>query len=268
VSEDRARQRGQGGARHVIGVLVALVLLLVVFAGLVEGTRSIKGLGYEPQAVAATTGPNIELSAFPDSYACHGSNGSPGGGPHPDWVTYCPSTSIKVPAHSTITVTIRQYDTGGSVHNPFFAVVRGTVGNVMYLNGKAVQQVNPEEIGHTFTVQTPAVRERPSARRLRHGTEHTAHRRPRIPHAERHRLQVHDGGSRTVCVALLRPLRRRPRGRRVRRPGGFWRSDGDHGLHVRNPHGELEMPRPSHATSGCGVSRSCAHLDGERRSWR
>jgi hypothetical protein len=155
VSEDRARQRGQGGARHVIGVLVALVLLLVVFAGLVEGTRSIKGLGYEPQAVAATTGPNIELSAFPDSYACHGSNGSPGGGPHPDWVTYCPSTSIKVPAHSTITVTIRQYDTGGSVHNPFFAVVRGTVGNVMYLNGKAVQQVNPEEIGHTFTVQTP-----------------------------------------------------------------------------------------------------------------
>ena len=141
--------------RQIIGVLVTLVVLLLIFSGLVEGTRSIKGLGYEPAPVAATTGPNIDLSAFPDSYACHGSNGGPGGGPHPEWVTYCPSTSIKVPAYSTITVTIRQYDTGGAVHNPFFAQVRGTVGNVMYLNGKPMQQVSPEEIAHTFTIQTP-----------------------------------------------------------------------------------------------------------------
>jgi len=142
-------------ARQIIGVLVTLVVLLLIFTGLVEGTRSIKGLGYEPAAVAATTGPNISLSTFPDSYACHGSNGGPGGGPHPEWVTYCPSTSIKVPAYSTITVTIRQYDTGGAVHNPFFAQVQGTVGNVMYVNGKPTQQVGPEEIAHTFTIQTP-----------------------------------------------------------------------------------------------------------------
>jgi hypothetical protein len=139
----------------MIGVLVTLLVLLVVFAGLVEGTRSVKGLGYEPAAVAATTGPNIYLSAFPDSYACHGSNGGPGGGPHPEWVTYCPSTSINVPAYSTITVTIRQYDTGSTVHNPFFAQVRGTIGNVMYLNGKAVRQISSEEVAHTFTIQTP-----------------------------------------------------------------------------------------------------------------
>jgi hypothetical protein len=144
-----------GGGRHVLGVLVTLVVLLVVFVGLVLGTRSVKGLGYEPAAVAATTGPSISLATFPDSYACHGSNGGPGGGPHPEWVTYCPSTTIKVPAYSTITVTIRQYDTGGTVHNPFFARVKGTVGNTMLVNGKPVTEVNPEEIGHTFTIQTP-----------------------------------------------------------------------------------------------------------------
>ncbi len=141
--------------RQAVGVLVTLLVLLLIFAGLVEGTRSIKGLGYEPAAVAATTGPNIYLSTFPDSYACHGSNGGPGGGPHPEWVTYCPSTSIKVPAYSTITVTIRQYDTGSTVHNPFFAQVRGTVGNVMYVNGKPVRQISSEEVAHTFTIQTP-----------------------------------------------------------------------------------------------------------------
>ncbi len=86
-----------GGGRHVLGVLVTLVVLLVVFVALVLGTRSVKGLGYEPAAVAATTGPSISLATFPDSYACHGSNGGPGGGAHPEWVTYCPSTTHQGP---------------------------------------------------------------------------------------------------------------------------------------------------------------------------
>lgn len=139
----------------VLGVLVTFVVLLAVFAGIVAGTRSIKGLGFEPAAVAATTGAHIYLETFPDSYVCHGPGGVPGGGPHPNWVTYCPSTTIKVPAYSTITVTIKQYDTSSPVHNPFFAHVIGTVGGVMYVNSKATTEVNPEDIAHTFTVQTP-----------------------------------------------------------------------------------------------------------------
>ena len=78
----------------LFGAVVTLVVLLVVFAGMVIGVRAIGGLGYEPSATAATTGPNLSLSVFPDSMVCHGS----GGGPHPEWVTYCPSTTLKVPA--------------------------------------------------------------------------------------------------------------------------------------------------------------------------
>ncbi len=145
----------QSKRRRAAGVIGTLLVLGLLFAGAVEGTRSIKGLGYEPAAVPATTGANISLSVMPDSYACHGSGGGPGGGPHPEWVTYCPSTTIKLPAHSTITFTVRQYDTGGSLHNDYFAAIHGTIGNVAMVNGKPMYEGDPENTGHTFTIQTP-----------------------------------------------------------------------------------------------------------------
>ncbi|HYB23710.1 MAG TPA: hypothetical protein VED41_07925 [Solirubrobacteraceae bacterium] len=146
----------EGKSRHVLGVIAALAVTAVVFVLVVLGVRSLSGLGYEPPATASTTGADVTLSVFPDSYVCHGStSGAPGGGPHSTWVTYCPSTSIKVPAYTTVTVTIKQYDTSTALHNPFFDQVRGTVGDVMYVNGRPVREVSPEAPGHTFTIQTP-----------------------------------------------------------------------------------------------------------------
>jgi hypothetical protein len=143
-------------SHHLVGVIAALVVTGVLFVGLVLGVRALSGLGYEPPAQASTTGANVTLSVLPDSYVCHGSTtGAPGGGANPAWVTYCPSTSIKVPAYSTVTVTIEQYDTATTLHNPFFAQVRGTVGNVMYVNGRPFRRINPTAPGHTFTIQTP-----------------------------------------------------------------------------------------------------------------
>jgi len=134
-------------------VLVTLVGLVGVLIGAVFGVRVLSDLGFEPAAVAATSGANITLSAFPDGYVCHPS--TPGGGPQAEWVSYCPSTSIRVPAHSTVTVTIMQYDTGDTLHNPFFAQVMGTVGGVMTVNGRSVQRIPADDVGHTFTIQTP-----------------------------------------------------------------------------------------------------------------
>jgi len=147
----------QGRSRHVLGVIVALVVAAAVFVLVVLGVRSLSGLGYEPPALASTSGAHVTLSTYPDSYACHGStSGAPGGGPHSEWVTYCSSTSIKVPAYSTVTVTIYQYDTSTGVHNPFFSQVRGTVGDLMSVNGRSLREVNAEAPAHTFTIQTPA----------------------------------------------------------------------------------------------------------------
>ncbi len=138
-------------APPLFGAALALVVLLLVFFGLVEGVRAIGGLGFEPAATSATTGPNISLGVFPDSMVCHGS----GGGPHPEWVTYCPSTSIKVPAYSTITVTVKQYDSSTTLHNFWFSQVSGTVGGTMTVNGRTLRSIPPDALGHTFTIQTP-----------------------------------------------------------------------------------------------------------------
>ena len=93
--------------RHGVGVAIAILVVAALFTLLVFAVRGQRGLGYEPAAVHATTGASITLGTFPDSMVCHGS----GGGAHPDWVTYCPSTTIKIPAYSTVTVTVDQYDT-------------------------------------------------------------------------------------------------------------------------------------------------------------
>ncbi len=146
----------EGSNRHIVGVSVALLIAAAVFVLAILGVRSLKGLGYEPPARAATTGVHVTLAVYPDSYPCHGNtSGAPGGGPHPEWVTYCPTTSIKVPAYSTVTVTIYQYDTSTGLHNVFFGRVLGTVGGLMSVNGRSTAEVSPNTPGHTFTVQTP-----------------------------------------------------------------------------------------------------------------
>jgi len=146
----------EGRSSHLVGVIATIVVLGGLFVLLVFGVRAVGGLGTEPPAAAATEGPSVTLSVFPDSYPCHGNgSGAPGGGAHPGWVTYCPSTSIKVPAYSTVTMTIKQYDTATPLHNSFFSEVWGTVGNVMYLNGRPVREINADAPGHTFTIQTP-----------------------------------------------------------------------------------------------------------------
>jgi hypothetical protein len=145
-----------GSGRHLIGVIATVVVLGGLFVGLVFGVRAIDGLGVEPPVYPSTQGASITLSAFPDSTPCHGNSaGAPGGGANPTWVTYCPTTSIRIPAYSTITVTIKQYDTATPLHNPFFATVMGTIGNVMYVNGTPVHQISPNAPAHTFTIQSP-----------------------------------------------------------------------------------------------------------------
>ncbi len=141
----------RSSSRHAVGVLVSILAVAALFAVLVVAVRAGHGLGYEPAAARSTTGTNVSLSAFPDSMVCHGS----GGGPHPEWVTYCPSTTIKVLANSIVTVTIYQYDSATALHNPFFDTVRGTVDGTMTVNGKTMTQLRPEAAGHTFTIQTP-----------------------------------------------------------------------------------------------------------------
>ncbi|MEO8518678.1 MAG: hypothetical protein ABI438_05815 [Dermatophilaceae bacterium] len=91
----------------------------------------------------------LELASYPDSMA--GEHG-PDGGSKPDWVSYGPTTNLSVPAHSLVTMTIKQYDGGEKITNPWFAEVHGTVDGTMTVDGKTETGANPDAIGHTFTI--------------------------------------------------------------------------------------------------------------------
>jgi hypothetical protein len=84
---------------------------------------------------------------------------------HPDWVSYFiqnPTTKqwehttlFKVPAGSRIDVTIYGYDGCTPLRNPYWGKVTGTIGDVEYVNGKPMSQLNSWSgcnVGHTFSI--------------------------------------------------------------------------------------------------------------------
>jgi hypothetical protein len=109
-----------------------------------------------------TTTASIELATYPDSSAITWRRTNGGVGPHPDWVSYGPTTNLQVPAHTLVTVTIKQYDTGETIPNPFLAEVHGTVGGTMTVDGKPVKGIDPAHVGHTFTIHNfPSTKQDP-----------------------------------------------------------------------------------------------------------
>ena len=74
-------------------------------------------------------------------------------GYHKDWPAYAPSTVV-VPAHSLVTITIRNYDLGDTSlpKGSPFTTVQGMVGGVAYADGHAYSALAPEKVSHTFTL--------------------------------------------------------------------------------------------------------------------
>ena len=136
-----------------LGVALASVLIgggILALAGfaLASATPHQTALKCVPSSTSSNTC-SLTLATYPDSLqGVHGSTG----GPHPDWVTYS-NDNFVVPANTTVNVTIDQYDSGGSLNNAFFDQVMGTVGGTATINGQVVTHVDPNNIGHTFTMR-------------------------------------------------------------------------------------------------------------------
>jgi len=88
----------------------------------------------------------LDISSYPDSMFAEGHSA------HPDWVAYGPITNFEVPAHSAVTITVKNYDSGESLNNDFFGRVRGTIDGTATLNGVKITHVAPDHVGHTFTL--------------------------------------------------------------------------------------------------------------------
>jgi hypothetical protein len=83
----------------------------------------------------------------------------------PDWVSYfiqnpqthqwVHTTYFAVPAGTKVNVTIEGYDGCTPLRNPVWGKVTGTIGNVEYVNGAAVSQLNSWSgcnVEHTFAI--------------------------------------------------------------------------------------------------------------------
>ncbi len=140
-----------GASAVVVGGALAVVIAGTVLseAGATPGhlAATVSGTATTPQGTLPHA--FLKIATYPDSMAGpHGRDG----GTHPDWVTYGPTSNLSVPAHSLVTVTIDQYDSGGSLNNPYFATPWGTVGGSITVDGKTVTKADPDAIGHTFTI--------------------------------------------------------------------------------------------------------------------
>jgi hypothetical protein len=131
----------------------------LVLAGIAAGVALIvyyivSYLMVTPPVVAATgSAPSVNLTL--QTVASYGHP------PHVDWVSYLVrnpqgtwvhSTVLRVPANSTVHVTIYQFDTATGLRNPFWGEPRGTTGGTMAVDGKTLNVLNPDLASHTFAI--------------------------------------------------------------------------------------------------------------------
>jgi hypothetical protein len=141
------------------GVLGVLIVGIILHSGGPNATAlaaSVRGTAHTSQGTVKHA--YLNLDTYPDSMA--GEHGTDGGA-HPDWVSYGPSTNIHLPEHSLVTVTIKQYDSGGTITNPYFAIAHGTVGGTINVNGRVTTHINPDTVGHTFTIHAAPTNQDP-----------------------------------------------------------------------------------------------------------
>jgi hypothetical protein len=81
--------------------------------------------------------------------------------PHPDWVSYLPTTILRAPANSVINMQIDQEDGASGLRNPFWGKVFGTEGgnmHVKFFDDKGNPQeedmttIDPTQAAHTFAI--------------------------------------------------------------------------------------------------------------------
>jgi hypothetical protein len=135
------------------------VVAVTAVAGVLIGFYIVGFLMSGPKAlqVPVTPGPTKSADLTIQTVAAVG----PSLAPNPDWVSYLVrdssgkwrrTTIWSVPAHTLVHVTVYQFDGNSGLRNPFLARVRGTLGNSMQVNGKALNVINPDDASHTFAI--------------------------------------------------------------------------------------------------------------------
>ena len=125
------RLLGAGGAVLLGAAVIALVG--VGFSAQAysspRGVQKATSLGTDMTCGKALPHVTLSFATYADASGTNdaGQQVHPGG--NPSWPTYGPTNIFQAPAHACVTMHITQYDSGGSLNNPVFAKVQGTIGD-------------------------------------------------------------------------------------------------------------------------------------------
>jgi hypothetical protein len=129
----------------------ALTVLAFLAAGVIIGAFATNYIHSSPSAIAANSSsdnnggsPVVDINLTTVAAV--------GFGEHPNWVGYLPTTFFKVPPNSTLRITIDQQDGASGMRNPYYALVRGTIGGTMTVNGQTMTTIDPTTAAHSFAV--------------------------------------------------------------------------------------------------------------------
>ncbi len=160
------------GKARPIGIIATFVVAFVAIAGVAaffmsqaytspnypNGVQVATSLGTAQVNGQTLQHVALHFQTYPDSTgSVDGKQIHPSG--NPSWPAYGFTNQYQVPAHALVTVTVQQYDSGGSLNDPFFAKVAGTVGGTATFttpSGKTTvaNHWDPNNIGHTFTMRS------------------------------------------------------------------------------------------------------------------
>ena len=139
----------------VIGILVVGGSVVVLHARQAEpAVLEAKVVGTASTPLGQLPHATVELSIYPQSSSTvpGPTTGVNAAISNLGWPFYWPSTTIQLPAHSLVTMTVHQYDSSTTVWNAFFASVHGTVDGTASYNGKPQTRIEPNQVAHTFTI--------------------------------------------------------------------------------------------------------------------
>jgi hypothetical protein len=135
-----------------IGVVTAVVVALLVWY--VAGYLMVSPVDVTAPATGGGAGPQVNITLQTVA-------GLGGTFTQPTWVSYLikdkngvwrHSTDWTVPAHAVVHVTVYQYDGASGLRNSFLARPEGVDGNVMQVDGKTVDVIDPTLASHTFAI--------------------------------------------------------------------------------------------------------------------
>jgi hypothetical protein len=81
--------------------------------------------------------------------------------PHPDWVSYLPTTVFNVPANSVVTISIDQEDGASGLRNQYWSKAQGIIGgsfHMTYFDDTGAPQagdfsvIDPTSLAHSFAI--------------------------------------------------------------------------------------------------------------------